>query len=148
MRYKATTKGCDQTGNKFGWAWVLADDTGRILGSKYGCDLIDESWAHAWSIAAECTAVIDLLKSLKVGVEIEIIHNDESPGKWADGQWIARSICAKGYCASLLQINKTVTFTWIKKGSGHKLNELADNLAHKALNEQPVTPVFGRYSDL
>lgn len=148
MKYIAATKGCDRSGIQFGWAWVLADETGRMLGSKYGCNLVSRSWAHAWSIAAECTAVIELLESLKKHVEIEIVHNDESPGKWASGEWKANKPCPRGYCASLLRLDMNVTFTWIKKGAAHKLNELASKLAYKALNEQPATPVFEKHDHL
>lgn len=143
-KYIGATDGSNLGGQKFGWAWVLADETENTLGSKYGCRLIDDSWAHAWNVAAECTAVIDLLSSLKPDVEVEIIHDYEGLGKWARGEWKAKTLCAKGYIAELKRLNRNVTFSWVKGHNGHDLNELVDGLAKKALTEQPDQPVFVR----
>lgn len=144
MKYTAATDGSNSKGERFGWGWVLTDENGVVLGTKYGSRLIDESWAHGHNVAAECTAVIDLLQSLKPECEIEIIHDYEGLGKWARGEWKAQKPCAVGYIDKLRRLNRKVTFTWVRGHSGHEMNELVDGLAKRGLVEQPVEPVFER----
>lgn len=146
MKYIAATDGSNRGGKRFGWAWVLMDESGKAVGSKYGCNLIDKTWAHGWNVAAECTAVIDLLSSLKPHVEIEILHDYEGVGKWARGEWKAKSPCSIGYRTAILELGRNVKFTWVKGHSGHELNEMADRLASKALHEQPAAPVLSKFS--
>lgn len=142
MKYIAATDGSNKGGKKFGWAWVLVDETGKVIGSKYGCNLVDKTWAHGWNVAAECTAVVDLLRSVKPSIELEILHDYEGVGKWARGEWKAKSPCSVGYRNAILELKRNVRFTWVKGHSGHEMNELADKLASKALNEQPAEPVL------
>lgn len=144
MKYIAATDGSNFKGETFGWAWVLADESGNILGTKYGCQLINSSWAHAWNVAAECTAVIDLLRSLKPDCEVDILHDYEGLGKWARGEWSANKRCSIGYCEELRKLGRRVKFTWVKGHNGHGLNEIVDGLASRALIEQPEHPVFER----
>lgn len=148
MKFTAATDGSNKGGKKFGWAWVMVEsESGAFIASKYGCDLVDNSWAHGWNVAAECTAVIDLLMSVKPNVEIEILHDYEGVGKWARGEWKAKSPCSLGYSAALRQLNRNVKFTWVKGHNGHEMNELADKLAGKALHEQPAAPVLKKATD-
>lgn len=142
MKYIAATDGSNKGGKKFGWAWVLINENGKIIGSKYGCSLVDKTWAHAWNVAAECTAVIDLLRSVKPHVELEILHDYEGVGKWARGEWKAKTPCSIGYRTAVSGLSRNVKFTWVKGHNGHEMNELADKLASKALHEQPAVPVL------
>jgi ribonuclease HI len=127
---------------KFGWSFVVTTENGEVLSTCYGANLVDPRWAHAWNVAAECTAVIELLKSLEPSVELTILHDYEGLGKWARGEWKANKPCSIGYIVELKKLARKVTFKWVKGHDGHVLNEQVDTLAGKALREQPKVPVF------
>ena len=141
MKVTIATDGSHLSG-KFGWGFVVTDESGKVLGTCYGSDLIDESWAHAWNVAAECSAVIHAIRAMKPEVEVEIIHDYEGLGKWARGEWKANKPCSQGYIAELKRLGRNVKFTWVRGHNGHGLNELVDGLASRGLQEQPEKPVF------
>lgn len=141
MKVKIATDGSHHNG-KFGWGFVVTDSTGRVLGTCYGSDLIDDSWAHAWNVAAECSAVIHAIRAMKPEAEVEIIHDYEGLGKWARGEWKVKTPCSKGYVAELKKLGRKVTFQWVKGHAGHETNEIVDGLARRGLQEQPEKPVF------
>jgi len=143
MLVKIATDGSHHEG-KFGWAYAVVKEDGTVIGTGYGSGLVDESWAHGWNVAAECTAVVRALEAIKPEIEVEILHDYEGLGRWARGEWKAKKPCAVGYCAELKKLARKVVFTWVRGHDGHDLNETVDSLAYKALKEQPVSPVIER----
>ena len=67
--------------------------------------------------------------------EIEIYHDYEGVGKWADGIWKANNPLTQGYKAYVADARKqmTIRFVKVKAHAGNKYNELADKLAKEAL---------------
>jgi ribonuclease H-related protein len=141
MKFIAATDGSHNRG-KFGWGFAVTDEKGTLLVTCYGSGIVDPAWAHGWNIASECTAVIRLLESIKPGVELEVLHDYEGVGKWARGEWKAKTPVSSGYIAELKRLRRNVKFTWVKGHAGHALNETVDQLAYKGLTEQPATPVI------
>lgn len=67
--------------------------------------------------------------------EVEIYHDYEGVGKWADGQWKARNQLTQGYSRYVARARERMNITFVKVAAhtGNKYNELADKLAKEAL---------------
>ena len=68
---------------------------------------------------------------------VEIYHDYEGIGAWADGRWKANNPLTKGYRDYVADARKSmdIRFVKVKAHAGNKYNELADRLAKKALSE-------------
>ena len=68
---------------------------------------------------------------------VEIYHDYEGIGAWADGRWKANNPLTKGYRDYIADARKSmdIRFVKVKAHAGNKYNELADRLAKKALSE-------------
>ena len=68
---------------------------------------------------------------------VEIYHDYEGIGAWADRRWKANNPLTQGYRDYVAEARKTIdiTFVKVKAHAGNKYNELADKLAKKALSE-------------
>jgi len=88
---------------------------GEIMGSKLAID-----WCLANGVKA-----------------IEIYHDYEGIGAWADKKWKANNPLTQGYRDFVEEARKSldVRFVKVKAHAGNKYNELADKLAKKALAE-------------
>ena len=88
---------------------------GEIMGSKLAID-----WARANDV-----------KSL------EIYHDYEGIGAWADRKWKANNPLTQGYRDFVEEARDAmdITFVKVKAHSGNRYNELADKLAKKALED-------------
>ena len=88
---------------------------GEIMGSKLAID-----WCKANGIKA-----------------IEIYHDYEGIGAWADRKWKTNNPLTQGYRDYVEEARKTmdVKFVKVKAHAGNKYNELADRLAKKALED-------------
>ena len=88
---------------------------GEIMGSKIAID-----WCRANGIKA-----------------VEIYHDYEGIGAWADRRWKANNPLTQGYRDFVEEARKSIdiTFVKVKAHTGNKYNELADKLAKKALEE-------------
>ena len=88
---------------------------GEIMGSKIAID-----WCRANGIKA-----------------VEIYHDYEGIGAWADRRWKANNPLTQGYRDFVEEARKSmdITFVKVKAHAGNKYNELADKLAKKALEE-------------
>lgn len=88
---------------------------GEIMGSKLAID---------WCIANGVKAV-------------EIYHDYEGIGAWADRRWKANNGLTQGYRDFVEDARKTleIRFIKVKAHAGNRYNELADKLAKKALSE-------------
>ena len=88
---------------------------GEIMGSKLAID-----WCRANGVKA-----------------VEIYHDYEGIGAWADRKWKANNPLTQGYRDFVEEARKSmeITFVKVKAHAGNKYNELADKLAKKALSE-------------
>ena len=68
---------------------------------------------------------------------VEIYHDYEGIGAWADGRWKAKNEFTKGYKDFIDAARKEmeIKFVKVKAHAGNKYNELADKLAKKALED-------------
>ena len=73
---------------------------------------------------------------LRQGIpEVEIYHDYEGVGKWADGLWKANNPLTQGYRGYVAKARERMKITFVKVAAhtGNKYNELADRLAKDAL---------------
>ncbi len=68
---------------------------------------------------------------------VEIYHDYEGIGAWADRKWKANNPLTQGYRDYVAEARKSIDiiFVKVKAHAGNKYNELADKLAKKALSE-------------
>jgi ribonuclease H-related protein len=78
--------------------------------------------------------------------KIRIYHDYEGLSKWISGEWVAKSPVAKMYMsiyknkyADILQVE----FEKVKGYSNNKYNDIADELAKRALSENARVPIKG-----
>ena len=66
---------------------------------------------------------------------VEIYHDYEGVGAWADRKWKANNTLTQGYRDFVAEARKSIdiSFVKVKAHAGNKYNELADKLAKKAL---------------
>ena len=88
---------------------------GEIMGSKLAID-----WCKANNVKA-----------------IEIYHDYEGIGAWADRKWKANNPLTQGYRDFVEEARQSmdIKFVKVKAHAGNKYNEMADKLAKKALSE-------------
>ncbi|MBQ3291468.1 MAG: ribonuclease H family protein [Mogibacterium sp.] len=69
--------------------------------------------------------------------EVEIYHDYEGIGKWADGIWKANNPLTQSYRNYVAKARTRMKITFIKvtAHSGNKYNEIADKLARQALEQ-------------
>ena len=69
--------------------------------------------------------------------KIEIYHDYEGIGAWADGKWKANNELTRGYSDYVADARKDmeINFVKVRGHAGNKYNELADKLAKKALED-------------
>ena len=73
---------------------------------------------------------------LRQGIpEVEIYHDYEGVGKWADGLWKTNNQLTQAYSRYVVKARERMKITFVKVAahSGNKYNELADKLAKQAL---------------
>ena len=68
---------------------------------------------------------------------VEIYHDYEGIGAWADRRWKANNTLTQGYKDFVAEARKNmdIKFVKVKAHAGNRYNELADKLAKKALSE-------------
>ena len=68
---------------------------------------------------------------------VEIYHDYEGIGAWADRRWKANNPLTQGYRDYVAEARKSIDikFVKVKAHAGNRYNELADKLAKKALSE-------------
>lgn len=88
---------------------------GEIMGSRVAID-----WCRANGVKA-----------------VEIYHDYEGIGAWADRKWKANNPLTQGYRDFVEEARKSmdIRFVKVRAHTGNKYNELADKLAKKALEE-------------
>lgn len=69
--------------------------------------------------------------------KVRIYHDYEGIGAWADGRWKANNPLTQGYRDFVAEARRgmDISFVKVKAHAGNKYNEMADQLAKKALEE-------------
>ena len=97
----------------------------------------DRELAEMHNVAGEIMGVLTVIRYCKEkGIPaVEIHHDYEGLGRWADGSWKANKPGTQRYAAECRETGKTVKLRFVKvRGhSGDKNNDRADALARKAL---------------
>jgi ribonuclease HI len=113
-----------------GWGWVAVEN-GKVLASAYGkTPLPAESRNIDGELCAATEAMHWLASQGRYGV---ICHDYEGVARWALAQWKANSAVAKRYLEDIAEVKKWADFEKVDAHTGEQWNEMADQLAKKAL---------------
>jgi ribonuclease HI len=118
---------------------VETDADGSSETTELNAAFDDEEAAQQRNIAGEIMgAKLAIDHCMAGGIKaIEIYHDYEGIGAWADGKWKANNELTRGYSDYVAEARKEIEISFIKvRGhAGNKYNELADKLAKKALED-------------
>ncbi len=118
---------------------VETDSNGKSEKTELNSAFDDEEAAQQRNVAGEIMGskiAIDWCRANGVKA-VEIYHDYEGIGAWADRKWKANNPLTQGYRDFVEEARKSmdITFVKVKAHAGNKYNELADKLAKKALEE-------------
>lgn len=118
---------------------VETDADGNSETTELNSAFDDEETAQQRNVAGEIMGskiAIDWCRANGVRT-IEIYHDYEGIGAWADKRWKANNPLTQGYRDFVEEARKSmdIKFVKVKAHAGNKYNELADKLAKKALSE-------------
>lgn len=118
---------------------VETDASGKSETTELNSAFDDEEAAQQRNVAGEIMGskiAIDWCRANGVKA-VEIYHDYEGIGAWADRRWKANNPLTQGYRDFVEEVRKSmdITFVKVKAHAGNKYNELADKLAKKALEE-------------
>ena len=118
---------------------VETDAEGRSETTELNAAFDDEEAAKQRNVAGEIMgSKLAIDHCMANGVKaVEIYHDYEGIGAWADRKWKANNPLTQGYRDYVAEARKTIDirFVKVKAHAGNKYNELADRLAKKALSE-------------
>ena len=118
---------------------VETDAEGRSETTELNAAFDDAEAAQQRNIAGEIMgSKLAIDHCMANGIKsVEIYHDYEGIGAWADGRWKANNPLTKGYRDYVADARKSmdIRFVKVKAHAGNKYNELADRLAKKALSE-------------
>ncbi len=101
---------------------------------------VDGSLAEMHNVAGEILGAVAVIRyCLDKGIPaLEIHHDYEGVGKWATGLWKANKPGTQAYAALCKQAMERLQLSFVKvKGhSGNQWNDLADQLARRALGKE------------
>ena len=116
---------------------VETDAEGTSETTEINSAFDDEESAKQRNVAGEIMgAKLAIDHCMANGIDaVEIYHDYEGIGAWADRKWKANNPLTQGYRDFVEEARKTVDikFVKVKAHAGNKYNELADRLAKKAL---------------
>lgn len=131
----------DSASGRFSCGVVIVETgaNGKSETTEINSAFDDEEAAQQRNVAGEIMGsklAIDWCRANGVKV-IEIYHDYEGIGAWADRKWKANNPLTQGYRDFVEEARKSmkITFVKVKAHAGNKYNELADRLAKKALSE-------------
>ena len=117
----------------------VTDAGGNTEATELNAAFDDEEAAQQRNIAGEIMgSELAIDYCLKNGIKaVEIYHDYQGIGSWADGRWKANNALTKGYRDYVSEARKSmdIKFVKVKAHAGNKYNEMADKLAKKALEE-------------
>ncbi len=118
---------------------VETDRNGESETTELNAAFDDEDAAHQRNVAGEIMgAKLAIDHCIANGVKaVEIYHDYEGIGAWADRRWKANNPLTQGYRDFVAEARKTIEirFVKVKAHAGNRYNELADRLAKQALSE-------------
>jgi viroplasmin and RNaseH domain-containing protein len=116
---------------------VETDRNGKIETTELNAAFDDEDAAQQRNVAGEIMgAKLAIDHCIANGVKaVEIYHDYEGIGAWADRRWKANNPLTQGYRDYVAEARRRINiqFVKVKAHAGNKYNELADKLAKKAL---------------
>lgn len=129
----------DQASGRFscGAVIVVTDADGNSETTELNAAFDDEEAAAQRNVAGEIMGsrlAIDHCLANGIGA-VEIYHDYEGIGAWADRRWKANNYLTQWYRDYVADARKNmeIRFVKVKAHAGNKYNELADRLAKKAL---------------
>ena len=124
----------DKVTGDFSCGAVLFYEGGQV---EFSERFSDRELSEMHNVAGEIMGVLTVLRYCRErGIPaVEIHHDYEGLGRWADGSWKANKPGTQRYAAECRDAARTVELRFVKvKGhSGDKYNDMADALARKAL---------------
>ena len=128
--------------DKAGWGFALLKG-GKIILSGYGPT---RNHYGTRNIAAEIEAAKQAVqKAIELGAtRVDLYHDYEGVGRWADGDWRANNVVSIGYVDWMAKAMEKikVVFHKVKGHTGVAHNEYADILAEKGALSDKATYVF------
>ena len=131
----------DSSSGRFSCGVVIVetDAEGRTETTELNAAFDDEEAARQRNVAGEIMgSKLAIDHCIANGVKaVEIYHDYEGIGAWADRRWKANNTLTQGYrdYVSDARKNMDIRFVKVKAHAGNKYNELADKLARKALSD-------------
>ncbi len=131
----------DSSSGRFSCGVVIVetDADGMSETTELNAAFDDEEAAQQRNVAGEIMgSKLAIDHCIANGVKaVEIYHDYEGIGAWADRRWKANNPLTQGYRDYVAEARKTIDirFVKVKAHAGNKYNELADRLAKKALSE-------------
>ena len=118
---------------------VDTDAEGNSTTTELNSAFYDPEAAKQRNVAGEVMGsrlAIEYCLSKGIG-SVEIYHDYEGIGAWADRRWKANNPLTQGYRDFVAEARKTmeISFVKVKAHAGNKYNEAADRLAKEALQE-------------
>ena len=118
---------------------VETDSLGRSETAELNAAFDDAEAAQQRNVAGEIMGSrLAIDHCMANGIKaVEIYHDYEGIGAWADRRWKANNPLTQGYRDYVAEARKAINikFVKVKAHAGNKYNELADRLAKKALSE-------------
>ena len=120
-----------------GVVMVTTDSEGNSETTELNAAFDDAEAAQQRNVAGEIMgSKLAIDHCMANGIKtVEIYHDYEGIGAWADRRWKANNPLTQGYRDFVAEARKSmnITFVKVKAHAGNKYNELADKLAKKAL---------------
>ena len=131
----------DSSSGRFSCGVVIVetDGYGNSETTELNAAFDDAEAAHQRNVAGEIMgSKLAIDHCIANGIRsVEIYHDYEGIGAWADRRWKANNPLTQGYRDYVAEARKImdIKFVKVKAHAGNKYNELADKLAKKALSE-------------
>ncbi len=118
---------------------VETDADGNTETEEFNAAFDDDDAAKQRNVAGEIMgSKLAIEHCMANGIKnVEIYHDYEGIGAWADRRWKANNPLTQGYRDFVAEARKSIgiKFVKVKAHAGNKYNEMADSLAKKALSE-------------
>ena len=131
----------DSASGRFSCGVVIIETgaEGSVETTELNAAFDDEEAAQQRNVAGEIMgSKLAIDHCMANGIKsVEIYHDYEGIGAWADRRWKANNPLTQGYRDFVAEARKSmdIKFVKVKAHAGNKYNELADRLAKKALSE-------------
>lgn len=127
--------------NVFGYGTVVLDE-GEVL-QLIGGASDHEAFAVYENVAGETMAVVEGLKWVRTNrpnvQKLVVFYDYQGVEQWAEGSWKAKNIMSQRYVAFMKKFRDETTielvFAHVKGHMGNVFNEMADEVAGKAIDE-------------